>query len=181
MDKIKNTPKSSRTWRTKFQKDLGIDVEERDIHKIFKEFGIKPYEIKRYINGKVLEGYFESDVYDIMRRGEGLKKALQVHGMPWEKGQKISKKNKKPYIQYTKPKPQPWEPEYRTVADPEDLQPKQQEYVSKLDIQPEYKNNENDMEKYSDYLIQQYQYEEYKPKKIIVTEEQFNRLINKRK
>jgi hypothetical protein len=67
------------------------------------------------------------------------------------------------------------------VADPEDfMNPPKQEYVSKLDIQPEYKNNENDMEKYSDYLIQQYQYEEYKPKKVIVTESQFKRLMEKK-
>lgn len=177
-NKDKNQPLSSTTWRAKFREKLGVDLYERDIHNIFKEFGITPYETKRTRSGKQINGYRESDVNDLMQRGKGLENALRANGVPWEKGQEILKTNKKPFIQYTKSKIPTYKYEAPIVADPEDFQQPKQEYVSTLDIQPSYKNDENDMEKYSDYLIQQYQYENYRPKKVIITESQFRKLLN---
>ena len=107
MDK-RNKVLSSTTWRSRFRKKLGVDVYERDIHNIFKEFGITPYETKRTASGKQINGYRESDVNDLMQRGKGLENALRSNGIPWEKGQATLKTNKKPFIQYTKPKPQPY-------------------------------------------------------------------------
>ena len=169
---------SSKTWRKKFREWFHIDVEEADIHKIFPSFGIH----LKQIPYRQVDGYDETEVKGFLQRGEGLKNELMKYGVPWEKGDEIAKKSKKkPYIPYGKPKLPTYKYEPTIVADLEDfMNPPKQEYVSKLDIQPEYKNNENDMEKYSDYLIQQYQYEEYKPKKVIVTESQFKRLMEKK-
>jgi hypothetical protein len=172
---------SSTSWRSRFRNSLGVYVHPKDIHSIFQNFGLTYYEMKKMQNGQPLYGYYESEVNDILNRGEGLKNALQSNGIPWQRGQKVAKTNKKPYIQYTKPKLLAYKYKPLNVADPEDfMHSKKQEYVSKLDIKPEYKNNENDMEKYSDYLIQQYQYESYQPKKVIMTESQFERLLEKK-
>lgn len=168
---------SSTSWRSKFRDSLSVDVNPSDIHNIFKKFGLPYYEIKKMKNGQPLYGYYESEVNDIMSRGDGLKNELIANGVPWEQGQKTPKTNKKPFIQYTKPKLQAYKSQPITIAEPQDFKTPEQKYVSKLDIQPEYRNNENDMEKYSEYLINNVYQEEYKPKKVKLTESQFKRLF----
>lgn len=165
---------SSITWQSRFRKQMGIDVHPSDIHDIFKQFGVTPYVMKQWSNGKQVEGYYESDVNTLLSRGEGLTNALKAKGVPYVKNTSKTEK-KKPYVQYVKSKVPSWKP--MNFAEPEDLPKRKSEYISRVEVEPTYRNDENDMEKHSDYLIQQYQFEGNKPKKVILTTEQFERLF----
>lgn len=146
-------------WRSKFKKAFNVDIKPQYIHAIFKQYGLQSYPLKQDKNGKEIKGYRESEVNDILMRGNGLKRALIASGTPI-----IDNKPKKKVKGASQKEV---EKEMGTYSNNDN------DYFPQLS----YKNNENDMEKYSDYLIHQYQYEEYKPKKIIVTEAQFQILM----
>ena len=170
---------SSTSWRSIFRKKLGVDVHPFDIHKIFQKFGLQSYVLKKRKNGTQINGYYEADVKNLLQRGEGLKKALQAQGVPYTHEMPSKKRYKGNYVQYAKPKLTPYKP--MNIVDPEVLPQNKPEYKSQLNIEPTYRNNENDMEKHSDYLIQQYQFENTKPKVIIITEEQFKKVFQEKK
>ena len=146
-------------WRSKFKKAFNVDIKPQYIHAIFKQYGLQSYPLKQDKNGKEIKGYRESEVNDILMRGNGLKRALIASGTPI-----IDNKPKKKVKGASQKEV---ENEIGTYSNSDN------DYFPQLS----YRDNENDMEKYSDHLIHQYQFEEYKPKKIIVTEVQFKTLI----
>jgi hypothetical protein len=188
MDNInKNKAQTSLFWWKYFKDKWGLNIPLQDIHKVFNNIGFQQYEVttpsRKPTEPKVM-GYKYSDLEGHILKG-GLQKALAPYHSqgynPYAKPQEPSEEQKK-RIEQSKMFSKGKKRVNTTQSKPSSLfyreePPKPQEYVSKLDIQPEYKNGENDMEKYSDYLIQQYQWEGKQYKTIIITEEQFNRLF----
>ena len=170
---------SSTTWRSRFRDILKVDVLPSDIHKTFQQFGLTPYVMKKRKGGSQIEGYYDSEVNDLLQRGDGLKQALIKKGVPYIPKQSKHKNYKGNYVQMKKPEVGKYQP--MNIVDPEDLPKQQHNYQSQVHVEPSYRNGENDMEAYSNHLIQQYQFENINNKKIIITEEQFKKFFKEKK
>ena len=191
MDNInKDKAQTSLFWWKYFKDKWGLNIPLQDIHKVFKSIGFQQYAVNTP-NRKPTEpevmGYKYSDLEGHILKG-GLQKTLAPYHSPGyspsKQAEKQSEDEKKRIAQAkmfnkgkNRYKPSKTSSSQSSIFIKKEEPPKPQEYVSKLNIQPEYKNGENDMEKYSDYLIQQYQYEGKQHKTIIITEQQFNRLF----
>lgn len=151
--------------------DVNLDV--NDVHNIFEKFGIW-FKIVN-INNTDIKFYNKSDIVNLINSGHikkeidkiiegrkhysGLRKLpVSYSNPPDENSEKIVKRGRKNIILPNKP--------IETTNDESDA---------------EYRNGENDMKKYSDYLINNvYQFEgKQNKKRVFVTETQLKEFLSK--
>lgn len=159
-------------WKKKINQMYNVDLDETDIHRLFEKFGINfktsvqgGVDIRFYDKQQVMSlinsGRLKREIESIMKNRKafsGLRKLpVSYSNPPDESSEKVVKRGRRNIILPNKP--------IETTNDDSDV---------------EYRNGENDMEKYSDYLINNvYQFEGRQNKKrIFVTETQLKELLN---
>lgn len=139
-------------WKKKFNQIYGVNLDEEDIHRLFEKFGINfktsvqggvniRFYDKQQVIGLINSGRLKREIETIMRNRKvfsGLRKLpVSYSNPPDESSEKVVKRGRRNIILPNKP--------IETTND---------------DLDVEYRNGENDMEKYSEYLINNvYQFE----------------------
>ena len=150
--------------------NTNLDIE--DIHRLFQKFGV--WFKTKNIGGRDIKFYNKSNIVDLIGSGHikkeidniikgkkafsGLRKLpVSYSNPPDESSEKVVKRGRRNIILPNNP--------IETTNDDSDI---------------EYRNGENDMEKYSEYLINnEYQFEgKQNKKRIFVTETQLKKFLN---
>lgn len=159
-------------WMKTLNSMYGVNLDIEDIHRLFQKFGV--WFKTKNIDGKDIKFYNKSNIVDLIGSGHikkeidniikskkafsGLRKLPVSYSKPPEEGpEKVVKRGRRNIILPNKP--------IETTNDDSDV---------------EYRNGENDMEKYSDYLINNvYQFEgKQNKKRVFVTETQLKKFLN---
>ena len=160
-------------WKKKFNQMYNTDLDEADIHRLFEKFSINfktskqggvdiRFYDKQQVMGLINSGRLKREIESIMRNRKafsGLRKLpVSYSNPPDENSEKVVKRGRRNIILPNKP--------IETTNDDSDV---------------EYRNGENDMESYSDYLINHvYQFEGNQNKKrVFVTETQLKEFLSK--
>lgn len=160
-------------WKKKINQMYNVDLDEADIHRLFEKLGINfktsvqgGVNIRFYNKQQVIElinsGRLKREIETIMKNRKafsGLRKLpVSYSNPPDENSEKVVKRGRRNIILSNKP--------IETTNDDSDV---------------EYRNGENDMEKYSDYLINHvYQFEgKQNKKRVFVTETQLKEFLSK--
>lgn len=159
-------------WKKKINQIYGTNLDEEDIHRLFEKFGINfktsvqggvniRFYDKQQVIGLINSGRLKREIETIMRNRKafsGLRKLpVSYNNPPDESSEKVVKRGRRNIILPNKP--------IETTNDDSDV---------------EYRNGENDMEKYSEYLINNaYQFEgKQNKKRVFVTEAQLKKFLN---
>lgn len=159
-------------WKKKINQMYNVDLDEADIHRLFEKFGINfktsvqsgvniRFYDKQQVIGLINSGKLKREVETIMKNRKafsGLRKLpVSYSNPPDESSEKVVKRGGRNIILPNKP--------IETTND---------------DLDVEYRHGENDMEKYSEYLINNvYQFEgKQNKKRIFVTETQLKKFLN---
>lgn len=159
-------------WMKTLNNMYGVNLDIEDIHRLFQKFGV--WFKTKNIDGKDIKFYNKSNIVDLIGSGHikkeidniikgkkafsGLRKLpVSYSNPPDESSEKVVKRGRRNIILPNKP--------IETTNDDSDV---------------EYRNGENDMEKYSEYLISNtYQFEgKQNKKRVFVTETQLKEFLN---
>lgn len=174
MSSIKDSYKLDQAskWRNILNDRYNINLGVSDVHDIFQKLGVFSKEknfddanIKFYDKDKIVDlidnGEIKREIDTLLnnrKKYSGLRKLPVSYSTPPKEGpEKILKRGRRNFILQNKPI---------------------EKNTDDLDI--EYNNGENDMEAYSNYLINNvYQFEGKQKKRIFVTESQFKDLLKR--
>lgn len=159
-------------WMKTLNSMYGVNLDIEDIHRLFQKFGV--WFKTKNIDGRDIKFYNKSNIVDLIGSGHIKKEIDNI-----VKGNKTFSGLRKLPVSYSKP---PEEGPERVVKRGRrniilPNSPIENEYD---DPDIEYKNGENDMEAYSKYLEDRYQFEGKKNnKRIFITEKQLKDFLKK--
>lgn len=159
-------------WKKKINQMYNVDLDEADIHRLFEKFGINfktsvqgganiRFYNKQQVIGLINSGRLKREIETIMKNRKvfsGLRKLPVSYSNPPDgSSEKVVKRGRRNIILPNKP--------IETTNDDSDV---------------EYRDGENDMKKYSDYLINHiYQFEgKQNKKRVFITETQLKKFLN---